>query len=130
MKRSKNIDIPEPKAAEKKIISELEKAKTYSLLDMIKYTDRSVVIKSIFNKPTGTITIMSFDIGQGMEEKNLPFDSFAHILDGTANIIIDRKSTILKTGESIIIPANTPHSIKPDTRFKMLLMIIKSGYEL
>ena len=119
-----------PADAEKKDASELEKAIPHILLDLIKYKDSSVVTKSILKKATGMLSLMSFDSGEGLSEKISPFDMFAQIIEGTANIIIDRKSYILKTGQGIIIPAHLPNSIKPNGRFKMLLTVIKSGYEM
>jgi len=35
----------------------------------------------------------------------------------------------MEEGEFIIIPAHKSHSIKGNKRFKMIITIIKSGYE-
>jgi quercetin dioxygenase-like cupin family protein len=72
---------------------------------------------------------MSFDTGEGLTEKTSPFDTFAQIIDGRAEIVIDGKSNLLDTGQSIIIPAHAPNTIIANERFKMILTIIKSGYE-
>jgi quercetin dioxygenase-like cupin family protein len=50
------------------------------------------------------------------------------IIEGKAELVIDKKSHILQTGEGIVIPAHAPNSIHPNGRFKMILTIIKSGY--
>jgi hypothetical protein len=44
-------------------------------------------------------------------------------------IIIDRVSNKLQTGQSIIIPAHAHNTIMAKERFKMITTIIKSGYE-
>lgn len=72
---------------------------------------------------------MSFDDGEGLSEKTSPFDTFAQIIDGNAEIVIDGKSNLLATGQSIIIPAHTSNTIKANERFKMISTVIKSGYE-
>jgi quercetin dioxygenase-like cupin family protein len=72
---------------------------------------------------------MSFDSGEGLTEKTSPFETFAQIIEGKADIVIDNKSHVLETGMGIIIPAHTLNFIKPNGRFKMILTIIKSGYE-
>jgi quercetin dioxygenase-like cupin family protein len=72
---------------------------------------------------------MSFDSGEGLTEKSSPFDTFAQIIDGKAEIVIDKVATILQSGEGIIIPAHSLNFIKPNGKFKMILTIIKSGYE-
>jgi len=89
----------------------------------------AVVIKTIIRKSTGNISIMSFDSGEGLTEKTSPFDTFAQIIDGKAEIVINKVSNILNTGMGIIIPAHALNFIKPNGRFKMILTIIKSGYE-
>jgi len=88
-----------------------------------------VVIKTILKKTTGNVSVMSFDNGEGLAEKTTPFDTFAQIIDGEAEIVISGKSNFLSIGESIVIPAHTPNFVNPNGRFKMILTVIKSGYE-
>jgi len=109
--------------------NELEKATSHIIVEIIEYVPNSVVIKTIIKKSTGNISIMSFDSGEGLTEKTSPFDTFAQIIDGKAEIVIDKVSNILQTGQGIIIPAHASNFIKPNGRFKMILTIIKSGYE-
>jgi quercetin dioxygenase-like cupin family protein len=109
--------------------AELEKAKAHIIVEIIEYMANSVVIKTIIKKSTGNISVMSFDSGEGLTEKTSPFDTFAQIIEGKAEIVIDKISHLIKSGEGIIIPAHTPNLIKPNGRFKMISTIIKSGYE-
>ena len=108
---------------------ELEKAKSYITVEIIEYIPQSVVIKTILKKSTGNISVMSFDNGEGLTEKTTPFDTFAQIIDGQATIVISGIANLLQTGESIVIPAHAPNHVKPNGRFKMILTVIKSGYE-
>ena len=110
-------------------VLEFEKSKAHIIVEIIEYVDDSVVIKTIIKKSTGNISAVSIDSGEKLEEKTSPFDTFIQIIDGKAEIIIDDNSTPLETGESIIIPAHSRHSIKANDRFKMISTVIKSGYE-
>ncbi len=98
-------------------------------MEIIEYVPNSVVIKTILKKSTGNITVMSVDSGEGLTEKTSPFDTFAQVIDGQAEIVINGTSHLLKTGQSIVIPAHEPNYIKANERFKMILTVIKSGYE-
>ena len=109
--------------------SELEKSKVHITVEIIEYIPNSVVSKTILKKSTGNISVMSFDSGEGLTEKTTPFDAFAQIIEGKADIVISGKSNLLQTGDSIVIPAHQPNFIKPNGRFKMVLTVIKSGYE-
>jgi quercetin dioxygenase-like cupin family protein len=110
-------------------ITELEKSKSHIIVEIIEYMANSVVTKTIIKKSTGNISVMSFDSGEGLTEKTTPFDTFVQIIEGKAEIVIDRVSNLLESGEGIIIPAHSPNFIKPNGRFKMISTIIKSGYE-
>jgi len=109
--------------------SELEKSKAHIIVEIIEYMTNSVVIKTIIKKSTGNISVMSFDSGEGLTEKTSPFDTFVQILEGKAEIVIDKETNLLESGQGIIIPAHSPNFIKPNGRFKMISTIIKSGYE-
>jgi quercetin dioxygenase-like cupin family protein len=108
---------------------ELEKAKSMVTIEIIEYVENAVVIKTILKKSSGNITMMSVDSGEGITEKTSPFDTFAQVIDGKVELVISEKRHLLNTGDSIIIPAHAPNYIKPDGRFKMILTVLKSGYE-
>ena len=108
---------------------ELEKSTAHIIVEIIEYMANSVVIKTIIRKSTGNISIMSFDSGEGLTEKTSPFDTFVQIIEGKAEIVIDKLPHLLQSGEGIIIPAHASNFIKPNGRFKMISTVIKSGYE-
>lgn len=109
--------------------NEIEKSRSHIIVEIIEYMPNAVVIKTIIKKSTGNISVMSFDAGEGLTENASPFDTFAQIIDGSAEIVINKVATILKSGEGIVIPAHSTNFIKPNGRFKMILTIIKSDNE-
>lgn len=108
---------------------EFEKSKPFFLNDFLEYEPGNIVIKNVLKKATGHVTALAFDKGRALAVRVSAFDTFVYVIDGKAEVIIDHKSTLLEAGESIIIPAHCHHSIKALLRFKMLLTLIKSGYE-
>lgn len=109
--------------------NEIEKSKGLIIVEIIEYVPNAVLSKTIIKKSTGNISIMSFDTGEGLTEKTSPFDTFAQIIDGKAEIIIDGKSNLLEAGQGIILPAHQSNIFRANERFKMILTVIKSGYE-
>ncbi len=95
------------------------------LNDLIDYQDGSVVSKEIIKKEKGSVSLFAFDKGQGLNEHTAPFDALVYIFDGQAEISIAGKQHFLKTGQTMIMPANQPHYLKAVDRFKMLLVMIK-----
>lgn len=106
-----------------------EKSKVHDTVEMIAYVPHSVVSKTIVNKSTGSVGILSFDTGEGMTEKISPFDSFVQVVEGNAEIIIEKRAFFLETGQCMIIPAHKSNCIKANERLKIMITIIKSGYE-
>ena len=109
--------------------TEVEKSKAHITVEIIEYVPNSVVIKTILKKSTGSVTVMSVDSGEGLAEKTTAFDTYAQVIEGKADIVIAGVSNILYTGQSIVIPAHAPNFIRPNGQFKMILTVIKSGYE-
>lgn len=97
-----------------------------NLSQLISFQNDSVVSREIINKPTGTVTLFAFDKGQGLSEHTAPFDAFVLALEGSAEITVSGIVNLTKSGESLLMPANAPHSIKALEPFKMLLTMIKS----
>lgn len=111
------------------IESEIEKSKALTIIEVTNYEPNSVVSVTILKKSTGSISVVAFDSGEGLNEKITPFESFVQIIEGSAEIVIDGRSHILKLGQGIIIPAHISNYIKPNGKFKMITTTIKSGYE-
>lgn len=109
--------------------SSVKPGTAHIVVELIEYEHNAVVNKSILKKITGSINALSFDSGEGLNEKTSPFDTYAQVIDGSAVIEIDGQTSTLQTGQGILIPAHKPSHIEPNGRFKLLLTVIKSGYE-
>jgi len=94
--------------------------------DLVAYNDGSVVSKTLIDKKVGTVTLFSFDAGQGLSEHTVPYDAFVQVVDGEAEVTIAGTPHAVSAGQFIIMPANQPHSLKAVQRFKMLLVMIRS----
>jgi quercetin dioxygenase-like cupin family protein len=101
-------------------------AKPANLADLINYQTGSVVSRTIIDKTAGTVTLFAFDQGQGLSEHTAPYDALVYIIDGEAEVTISGKPVRLKTGETTIMPANEPHALTAVTKFKMLLVMVRS----
>jgi quercetin dioxygenase-like cupin family protein len=101
-------------------------AQASNLVDLIAYQEGSVVSRTIMDKKAGTITLFAFDEKQGLSEHTAPYDALVYVLDGEVEVAIAGKPVNLKAGEMTIIPANKSHALAAKTRFKMLLVMVKS----
>ncbi|WP_028574750.1 cupin domain-containing protein [Desulfonatronovibrio hydrogenovorans] len=96
-----------------------------NMKDLVSYQTGSVVSRTIIGKSVGTVTVFAFDSGQGLSEHTAPFDAMVQIIDGTADITIEGSPFKVRQGEMIIMPANKPHALKANEKFKMILTMIR-----
>ncbi len=95
------------------------------LKDLVQYQEGVVASRTVIDKKAGTVTIFAFDKGQGLSEHIAPHDALVYALDGECEILVSGKKHQLGEGEMIVMPAGAPHSLKADTKFKMMLIMIR-----
>jgi quercetin dioxygenase-like cupin family protein len=108
---------------------EMPKGVSHIIVEIIEYVPNAVVSKTIIKKSTGNVTAMSFDEGEELSEKTIPFDTYVQIIHGSAQVTINKVEHQLPLGSGIIIPAHSLHCFHANEQFKMISTIIKSGYE-
>lgn len=99
--------------------------KAAQLETLIGYAPDSIVSKTILDKHIGTVTLFAFDKGQKLSEHTSPYDAIVLVTDGRATVVIDGQARGVSAGQIIIMPANVPHAVDADERFKMLLIMIR-----
>jgi len=91
----------------------------------VNYSKGGIVSKNIIKKDSGNVSLFAFDQGEGLSEHTAPFDPLVQIIEGRAEIIIDRNSFSVTSGESIIMPDHIPHAVRAPECFKMILTMIR-----
>ncbi len=114
---------------DKGVSAELSKGTDHIIVEIVEYIPNAVMSRTILKKVTGNVTAMSFSEGEELSEKTIPFDTYIQIIDGAADITIEKKTHHLSLGSGIVIPAHTLHRFNASQKFKMISTIIKSGYE-
>ena len=97
----------------------------FELEDLMDYQEGAVVSRTLVDKEDVTLTVFAFDHDQTLSEHTAPHDALLQVLDGTAKVIIDGKDYILEEGETIVMPAEIPHAVEAESRFKMFLTMVK-----
>jgi len=92
---------------------------------LVEYQKGAVVSRTLINKPAGTVTVFSFDKGEGLSEHTAPYDALVQVLDGKVEITIGGEPHSLGRGEMVMMPANVTHALRAVDRFKMMLVMVK-----
>jgi quercetin dioxygenase-like cupin family protein len=107
--------------------NELPKSESHIIVEIVEYIPDSVLTKTVIKKSGGDVTATSVDESEELCEKTTEFDTYVQIIDGEAEVTIDKKEFKLKLGEGIVIPAKTVHCFKADEQFKMITTIINNN---
>jgi len=96
-----------------------------NLADLAAHSDDSIVSRTLMKSPAGSLTLFAFDAGQHLSEHTCPYDAIAQVIGGTAEIVIDGKPHEVTAGQVLLMPANKPHAVNANQRFKMVLTMFK-----
>ena len=105
-------------------IKNIEHEKVLDLSNEALVQKGQVVSKTLAQNNSVSITLFAFSKGEEIGTHDSKGDAMVTVLDGVGEFIIDGTSHQLKSGESIIMPAQKPHSVYAIEDFKMLLTVI------
>ena len=104
----------------------IQGAQTIELSELVEYSESSIVSRTLVENDAGTITLFAFDTDQSLSEHTAPFDALVQVIDGEGEFIIGGKSNKVCKGQIILMPADVPHAVKANKRFKMLLTMLRA----
>ena len=106
-------------------MAKLEKGIIFSANKVIDYADGGVIIKELVHSNAGSVTLFSFDAGQGLSEHSAPFDALIQVIEGKMELTVEGTKHVISAGESFIIPIGAHHSVNAAERFKMIITMIR-----
>ena len=106
-------------------MAKFEKGKVFEQHELVNYVDGGVVSKELIHNTSGSVTLFSFDAGQGLSEHYAPFDALVQVIDGEMELNVEGVKHVIKTGEAFVIPSGARHSVNAAQRFKMVITMIK-----
>jgi quercetin dioxygenase-like cupin family protein len=92
---------------------------------LVEYQPGAIVSREIARTKGGTATLFAFEAGQGLSEHTAPFDAIVTVLEGEAEVTVGGKPASPKAGQALLMPANVPHAVRAEVRFKMLLLMLR-----
>ena len=95
------------------------------IVALVDYQDGAVVSRTILKREAGSVTVFAFDRGQALSEHSVPFDALALLVDGRGEICVGGEPHELGQGDTILMPAGVPHSVRAIERFKMALIMLR-----
>lgn len=107
------------------LIKNIVFSEPHHLDELVAYEEGRVVSRTFSQNSSLSLTLFSFDEGEGVSTHTAPGDAMVQILDGEALVNIDGKEMTVSKGQVVVMPADIPHSVTAVKRFKMLLTLVK-----
>ena len=81
-------------------MAKVEKGIVFTSNSVIDYAEGGVVSKELVHSNAGSVTLFSFDAGQGLSEHTAPFDAFIQVVDGKMELTVENVKHVISAGES------------------------------
>jgi len=107
-----------------KNIKNLEHGQILSLVGSVDYLPGQIVSKTLAQNKHHSLTLFAFDKGEEISAHESDGDAMVIALDGKGKITIGDTVHQLNAGDTIIMPAKTPHAVYAEEPFKMFLVVI------
>lgn len=107
------------------LIKNVEHSKIFSLKDLVEIEPGRVNSSTLSQTPGCKMTVFAIDADEGMSSHAASGDALITVLEGTGEITVNNVLHQLSAGESIVMSAGAPHSVRGVTPFKMQLTVVK-----
>lgn len=108
------------------LIKNIDFGKAIEMEGLVEYAEGRVVSRTLAQGKPLSVTLFAFDKGEEISSHSADGDAMVYILDGEAEITIGDTTTVVKKGETIVMPAHVPHALLATEQFKMLLIVVFS----
>jgi len=105
-------------------LKNIELQTVLNLAELVAYQPGQIVSRTLAQNKAHSLTLFSFDQGEEISTHKSGGDAMVIVLDGTGQITIEDEVFLVNKGETIVMPANKPHSVYGAEKFKMLLIVI------
>lgn len=107
------------------LIKNVEHNVEFDLKGLVKLEEGRVNSLTLSQTPGCKMTVFAIDKDEGMSSHAASGDAFVTVLEGVGEFVLDGEPHQLSAGQSLVMSAGMPHSVRGVTAFKMLLVVVK-----
>ena len=109
---------------EKNILKNIPHEEITASKDLVTIQAGQIVSKTLAQNNAVSLTVFAFDKDEEISTHDSSGDAMVTVLEGTGAFTVDGKEYILNQGETLVMPAEKPHSVFAKEAFKMLLTVV------
>ena len=106
------------------MIKNVEHEAVFSLAEQVEVRKGEVVSRTLAQNGAVSLTLFAFDANEEIGTHESEGDALVTVLEGTGKFTVDGRETILKAGQSLVMPSRKPHAVFAQEAFKMMLTVV------
>lgn len=99
------------------------------LADATQFSPQGIVSRTLLSVPGLRVTLFGFAPGQELTEHSSGSRAIIQILSGTSSWTIAGEPRVIRAGELLHLPPGTPHAVRAEEAFSMLLTLVRAPAE-
>lgn len=108
----------------KTLLKNIKKDEVLKLTDLVAVSAGQIASKTLIQNNGVSITMFAFDKDEEIGTHDSSGDAMVTVLEGSGRFSVGKKQHIVKAGETIVMPANIPHSVYALEPLKWLLVVV------
>ena len=102
----------------------IPKGEPVDLRDLVPYQEGQVVSRTLAQNEHVSVTIFAFEKGEEISTHASGGDAMVTTRDLVCRFTVGGAAHTLTQGQSLVMPAQVPHAVYGQERFKMLLTVV------
>lgn len=94
------------------------------LADEVAVAQGQIVSRTLVQNDAVSITLFAFSGGEEIAVHSSEGDAMVLVLEGCGGFTVGGRKYVCHAGESLVMPANVPHSVSAGEDFKMMLTVV------
>jgi len=105
-------------------LENIARGQVLKLADEVVTTPGKTICKTLVKNDAVAVLLFAFSRGKELRTHTSEGDAMVLVLEGCGEFTLDGTKHVCHAGESIVIPADLPHSVYAGEDFKMMLTIV------
>ncbi|MCL2482125.1 MAG: cupin domain-containing protein [Propionibacteriaceae bacterium] len=106
------------------ILRHITPSAVLTLADQVGYQPGQIASLTLVQNQAVSFTLFAFDEGEEISTHEAGGDALVTVLEGVGRVTLDGVPHELRAGQSIVMPAHSPHAVYATRQFKMSLLVV------
>ena len=106
------------------LFKNIPKESVLRLRELVKAEEGQITSRTLAQNDAVSITLFAFAAGEEIGTHDSAGDAMVTVLEGRGKFVVGGNEYFADEGQTLIMPANIPHSVHAPEAFKMMLTVV------